>query len=378
VVFDIELGVDEVLYLLFLPGFTFFEQVKKTRSLLIGELRGPTAPEARGKVYYRIVTISSSESRMENDIDRGTMSPPYKFTVCPTSNRNFSKEYIVQINNKVLHDRFPNVSEGEFLLVRSPGNLQTEVHARVQVAEDLDSEHIGLDFTLRTALGAPSELEVEHGEAEEITQVEVESIENPEDRLRRRYLNDSLGVRPQVCRVRMGVFPDLEDKVCRLPKNTMQMIGVEEGENVTIESTRGDRIIRGVKTFEIDEERRQTKKSQKIADESRYPPCEDLLGLARVRRTEVDIPEIWIDEESRTQLGIGSLPKSGVCQPVRVYRDTWYLFQQKLSQFTVPLVAVLFATAFEIQSLALSLAIWILTALIWTALMFVESRTRLH
>src|SRR6056297_1035457 len=47
--FDIELGVYEVLNLLFLPGFTFFEQVKKTCSLLFVELRGPAAPEARGK-----------------------------------------------------------------------------------------------------------------------------------------------------------------------------------------------------------------------------------------------------------------------------------------------------------------------------------------
>ena len=48
-VLNVEFGVDEVLYLLFLPGFTFFEQVKKSLSLLFGELRGPTAPEARRK-----------------------------------------------------------------------------------------------------------------------------------------------------------------------------------------------------------------------------------------------------------------------------------------------------------------------------------------
>ena len=46
---NIELGICEVLYLLFLPGFIFFEQVKKTLSLLVVELRRPTAPEARRK-----------------------------------------------------------------------------------------------------------------------------------------------------------------------------------------------------------------------------------------------------------------------------------------------------------------------------------------
>ena len=47
--FDIELGVYEMLYLLFLPGFAVFEQVEKPLPLLLVELRGPTAPEARGK-----------------------------------------------------------------------------------------------------------------------------------------------------------------------------------------------------------------------------------------------------------------------------------------------------------------------------------------
>jgi hypothetical protein len=38
-----------VLNLLFLPGFTFFEQIKEALSLFLIELRGPAAPEARGK-----------------------------------------------------------------------------------------------------------------------------------------------------------------------------------------------------------------------------------------------------------------------------------------------------------------------------------------
>jgi len=46
---DIELGVYEMLYLLLLPGFTVFEKVKKALSLGLVELRGPAAPEARGK-----------------------------------------------------------------------------------------------------------------------------------------------------------------------------------------------------------------------------------------------------------------------------------------------------------------------------------------
>ena len=48
-VLDIELGVYQVLNLLFLPRLTLFKQVKQTLSLLLSELRGTAAPEARGK-----------------------------------------------------------------------------------------------------------------------------------------------------------------------------------------------------------------------------------------------------------------------------------------------------------------------------------------
>jgi len=57
--FDIELGVYEMLYLLFLPGFAVFEQVKQPFSLLVVELRGSTASEARGLVSESAVSGSA-------------------------------------------------------------------------------------------------------------------------------------------------------------------------------------------------------------------------------------------------------------------------------------------------------------------------------
>ncbi|MFB6085635.1 MAG: hypothetical protein ABEJ84_02315 [Halodesulfurarchaeum sp.] len=301
-----------------------------------------------------------------------------RLRVGTTSNREFSKEYITQVNGEVLREYFPDTTEGDFLRIRNTNSLATEIHARVKLNEDLPSDTIGLDFTVRTALGAPSELEVKHGEASGANYVYVDPTENPEQRTHRRAMNKMLGVRPQVCRTRMGVFPDLEDKVCRLPPNTMQIIGVEEGENVTLESTRGSRIVRGVKAFEIDEEHRSTKEQQKKRDDNRYPPCEETLGLRRIRETEVDLPEVWIDEEVRTELGIEGLPKSGVCQPIRVYRDTWYLFQQKVREFAIPIVAVLFTAGFEISSRSGTFAIWGLAAIIWIAAVLIESKTRLN
>lgn len=178
----------------------------------------------------------------------------------------------------------------------------------------------------------------------------------------------------------MRVFPDLEDKVCRLPKNTVDILGIQEGENVTIESTRGDhRIVRGVKAFEIDDERDETKRQQKNLDRYRYPPCEELLGLKQIRRTEVDIPEIWIDQEVRARLGLDELYKSGVCQPVRVYRDTQHLLGQMLHQFAIPLVVVLVAAGLDFLDgrRLIALGLWLAAIIVWVVVLFASSRSRL-
>lgn len=318
-----------------------------------------------------------------------TGSEPVQFRVNPTSKRGFEKEYIVQLTEADLSEQFPKTDEEDFLLIRSTEHKSLEIHARVFINDDLyqtasDNQHIsedekliGLDFTLRTALGVTSIREIEHGTAESIGEVEVEPIANPEQRRRRRKLNNWLGVRPQVCRVRMGVFPDLEDKVCRLPSNTLEMIGIDEGDDITIESPRGEQIVREIKAFEIDRERSETKARQKERDDDRYPQCEELLDLDRIRRTEVDLPEIWIDEETRRRLGLTDTDTKGVCHPVRVYRDSWYLFQQQLHEFSIPLVIVLFATGLEVQSLAATLLLWGFGVLLWVIVLFVESRSRL-
>ena len=172
-----------------------------------------------------------------------TGDDPARFQVCPTSDRDFQKEYLVQLTQADLSEQFPETDEGEFLLIRSTRHQSLEIHARVSVNDDLyetavddqsvseGNKLIGLDFTVRTALGVPATRDIEYSKAESAGEVEVEPVSNPEQRWERRQLNDLLGVRPQVCRVRMGVFPDLEDKVCRLPSNTLEMIGVDEGDD---------------------------------------------------------------------------------------------------------------------------------------------------
>lgn len=120
-----------------------------------------------------------------------------RFNVCRTANRDFSKEYIAQLNGRALEEEFPGTEPGDFILVRNtvtvpeefrterldvpdvpagdtPETVTTELHMPVFVNDDIryDSDRdvvgdIGLDFAVRTALGAPSELDLDYGEGAE-------------------------------------------------------------------------------------------------------------------------------------------------------------------------------------------------------------------
>ncbi|WP_226007771.1 hypothetical protein [Natrinema salinisoli] len=311
----------------------------------------------------------SAESKSNNDL-------PIKTRVVHTRKRGHKREYIVQVRRELIDELYSNVDfeDSGFLIVRNtdlPAN--PEIHVRYQ---DIDQENIqsvnigtdeiGLDFTLRYALGIPAEADTGLGasgetntdpdnrdsaetgtncsSANRVETVELEPVRNREEIWLRRKLNKIIGARPQVCRVRMGVLPDLEDKVCRLPENTMQLIGIEEGDYICIESS--DDIVRGVKAFAIDSDIEEKKQMQKEEQSEHYIDCWKELKLERLRKPKVDIPEIYLDSETRKDLDLGGRGKNGsngTCQPVRVYRDSVGVLTKSAYEIVIPIALVFIA-----------------------------------
>lgn len=253
----------------------------------------------------------------------GATRPIPELKVVRTADRTDQYDYLVQLNESVAAKL--GVGEGDLTLVSHDGpKLETQIQARLQIRDGLANDQVGIDFTLRYALGVVSADDIEYGPGDEPDWVIVSQAVNQEEKWVRRLSNRILGVRPEVCRTRMAVHPDLENRVCRLSGNTMDLIGIEEGDRVVIESSEG--IVRGRKAFEIDDESRRRKEFQQKNDPERYVDCYDLLELDRIRETDVDIPEIYLDYDTRRELGISDKNNEGACHPVRVYRDSYYQF----------------------------------------------------
>lgn len=238
--------------------------------------------------------------------------------VVRTADRSDRYDYLVQVNPATL-SKLDDVREGDLVRVRGVrGPLETAVLANVQVRDDLGNREAGVDFSLRYALATPAKEDIEHGSGLRVGSVVIEAADRPRRTLRHWLFDNGLGIRPEICRVRMAVHPDLENRICRLSGNTMELIGVEEGDTVAIESPYGR--VSGVKAFLIDEESEDRKNRQREQDPDRYVDCYDRLGLDRIRRTEVDIPEVYLDHELRTELALGGASHEGVYQSRRLLR----------------------------------------------------------
>jgi hypothetical protein len=271
--------------------------------------------------------------------------------VVKTKGRGHIPEYIVQLNQSLAADLFP-AGKQQFLLIQrcdNGSNINPKIHARIQVLDDeqshLSSAEVGLDFTLRYALAVTAETDLKYSETEQTDEVTITPIENPEPKQYRRGINWVMGVRPQICRVRMGVFPDLEDKICRISKSTIELIGIEPGDYICIESPDG--IVRSVKAFPINEDIATKKADQKDKYPEYYKDCKSELNLNSLRKTDVDIPEIYLGEELRNDLGLSARSSNGVCHPVRIYRDSVGVLSKSAYEISIPIALVLITAALD-------------------------------
>jgi hypothetical protein len=267
------------------------------------------------------------------------------FDVVRTESRSEDYDYLVQLNRSAL-SAVGGVSEGDLVRIRAVrGPLETAVLANVQVRDDLGNSEAGVDFSLRYALATPARQDLAHSDADRCGRVVIEKADRPRRSVRQWTFDSLLGIRPEICRVRMAVHPDLENRICRISGNTMELIGVEKGDKIVLESPYGR--VTGIKAFPIDEESQERKAKQREQDPDRYVDCYERLELNRIRRTEVDIPEVYLDHDVRTRLALRGAEHEGVCQPVRIYRDSYGQFVERSNELVAPLAIVLVGGGLE-------------------------------
>lgn len=269
-------------------------------------------------------------------------TPP--LTVQSTRNWSWTRAYNLQLPAETRAEYFPDVDHGESLLVRAEHDgVACSIFAKVDLEdiEHLEPGEVGIGLNLRYALGVAT------GETVRV------SDESPPDH-RTGRIDDVLGRRPVLCRVRKGVHPDVGFDVCRISESTMDALGIAPGDHVVVESTRASMSL---KALPAREEISDRKRKQTAQNPDRYPDPVDALELEGLAGTRIDIPDIYLDSERREELGLGvqtnaSAPSplaSGVCQPVKVSRNATSVYARSLNEVTVPVIVGLFATIFVFE-----------------------------
>jgi len=278
-------------------------------------------------------------------------------TACETQQRRFQYHHNIEVNQENLSRIGDGLEQGDFVAVQ---NLENEVSAacygRIDICEKFENNQAGIGYTLRYAIGAPD------GGLVRITPVDL-----PERGLIARISDRLFGVRRVICRVRMAVEPDPGFRVCRISEETRELLGIDKGDHVVLESV-ADRA-RDIKSLPLSGKTEEYKNQQKKENEDRYPSCFDLLDIEEVRGTRTDIPPIYIDRDVRQELSLRNEevedPNSideGVCKPIVVYRDTTDLFGRIFLNIATPLIiaaaaAVIGLDTTTIQS-TIGIGIW--------------------
>lgn len=273
--------------------------------------------------------------------------------------------------------QFPNTGVGDSLLVRNPTcEVNPSITAEVRESEAISDNEAGVGVNIRYAIGAGVG-----------STIEVSETSTPKNSIHRRVFDRIFNVRPVICRVKTAAVPDPGFQVARIDGDIEKFTGVEEGDRLVIESPNGSVITQALPISEEFEERKQTE----VQEVDSFPDCTSIVDTKSVGGASVDLPTIYVDYGTRSELGLDKradhtettaemdMVNTGVCQPVRVYRDSWTFFLRLVNDITVPAVLgfVGFIVVFEsiltpavISVVVLSIVLIIITSLVYRARKF--------
>ncbi len=181
-------------------------------------------------------------------------------------------------------------------------------------------------------------------------------------------LQHTCGVQRQIMRVTKARFADMEIPICRIPASGFDVLGLEPGDRVVLESVTGILRRRAIEaTDEILRERRETS--------SAFWDCHRELSLHRTAsgNPKSDLPLIFIDFDARSALGVKP------CDPVYVYRDIAGLLWKQLRLLGITLVLSGAIVIVQLESLTLwqKVTVFAGTLLVGLLLVLFEIRKRI-
>lgn len=229
-------------------------------------------------------------------------------------------------------DTIPDVHDGDFLkVVTNHDTEQLQVYCRVERRDDsfsspLSEGEVGLGVSIREALGVSPD----DGDTVTVMRPGFDEASHT-----RRLMNNLLGYRPVVVRVRRSVYPDTGLKVIRTTEGVRQTLGIEWGDRVVLQSA--DARIREIKALPITEKQQAKIEERETDPDSRYPPPFTEQELGRKTGTKTDISRAYISASLRDDLNLAAYGnRAGIYQPIKIHRDTGELFLRLADDLTIP------------------------------------------
>lgn len=217
---------------------------------------------------------------------------------------------------------------------------QFQMYGRVERRDEsfngpeLRDKQVGLGLPLREAIAVVP--------GDTVT-VDYVGFEQPSEL--RQCLNQILAYKPVVVRVRSAVHPDVGQKIVRMTEATRQVIGIEWGDRVVLQSS--DARVLGIKALPLTNEQESRVDSRREPKSSRYPPAFNEQELGSNTGTVVDIPTVYVSSSIREGLNLteyetpDGLP--GIDQPIKIHRDSKSVCFRLLDELTIPALAAIFA-----------------------------------
>lgn len=159
------------------------------------------------------------------------------------------------------------------------------------------------------------------------------------------FLERRILTQPQLMRVDLATFEDMEIPVARIPNSTFALIGAQPGSTIAISSTTGRVHVRAVELKPTAVEER-TLQSKERPEFYKHPTAQ--LELNRFWKSAFgnDLPPIYIDYDARMELGV----KPG--DAVRVVRDSFDVFASRIYFIALPILFGLVSAAISFDSQA--------------------------
>lgn len=267
------------------------------------------------------------------------MRAPTPFIVRGTRDEDRSRspsDFAVVIGSRMATTLGVESAPAVFVEVLRPGPVgNPRIGATLLTDPRLDDEKLAtirMDQTLRTALG------IVHTDADikasdlplRLSRLDL----SPRQRRHAWLLDRVFGVRHVLARVEKPHPNDIEKDICRLSKDTLAMLGTDEGRRVVVSACRPDaqgvleRRECSIRALDLSKDLRDARDEEKTLQrrkgwQARYIHPGKLLGVSP------DITTIWLDQHERHALGV----RPG--DAVSVRRDLSDLFKSQAFEFSV-------------------------------------------